>query len=84
MNEAYAYIQYTKKKVDTFFRGVNMLVKVKSFIEVFAGVMSVNGIIIPSPPYDFLSVVGPARIEKTNAIEGSVFLRRPADLVIKW
>ena len=70
-----AYIQYTKQKVDTFF---------KSFIEVFAGVMSVNGIIIPSPPYDFLSVVGPARIEKTNAIEGSVFLRRPADLVIKW
>ena len=59
-------------------------VKVKSFIEVFAGVMSVNGIIIPSPPYDFVSVVGPARIEKTNAIEGSVFLRRPADLVIKW
>ena len=79
-----AYIQYTKQKVDTFFRVVNMLVKVKSFIEVFAGVMSVNGIIIPSPPYDFLSVVGPARIEKTNAIEGSVFLRRPADLVIKW
>ena len=79
-----AYIQYTKQKVDTFFRGVNMLVKVKSFIEVFAGVMSVNGIIIPSPPYDFVSVVGPARIEKTNAIEGSVFLRRPADLVIKW
>ena len=61
-----------------------MLVKVKSFIEVFAGVMSVNGIIIPSPPYDFVSVVGPARIEKTNVIEGSVFLRRPADLVIKW
>ena len=79
-----AYIQYTKQKVDTFFQGVNMLVKVKSFIEVFAGVMSVNGIIIPSPPYDFVSVVGPARIEKTNAIEGSVFLRRPADLVIKW
>ena len=74
----------TKQKVDTFFREVNMLVKVKSFIEVFAGVMSVNGIIIPSPPYDFVSVVGPARIEKTNAIEGSVFLRRPADLVIKW
>ena len=79
-----AYIQYTKQKVDTFFQGVNMLVKVKSFIEVFAGVMSVNGIIIPSPPYDFVSVVGPARIEKTNAKEGSVFLRRPADLVIKW
>ena len=79
-----AYIQYTKQKVETFFRGVNMLVRVKSIIEVFAGVMSVNGIIIPSPPYDFVSVVGPARIEKTNAIEGSVFLRRPADLVIKW
>ena len=80
----FTYNIHTKQKVGTFFRGVNMLVKVKSFIEVFAGVMSVNGIIIPSPPYDFLSVVGPARIEKTNAIEGSVFLRRPADLVIKW